>query len=247
MDVKLFLYYLFIFTGAFFSAAEGYFVGKKKGLPSKPLKIYIALALTLGIFGAVLMGQIQNFVMSLTGLPYYISRMRIFGGLLFTPLLMYFPVKYTAGDFSLVSDIIAPGAYLILGFSKIGCAIYGCCYGTECSFGVTTPFEKHTVFPVQLLESLLCFILFGVMFYIVTKNKHRKGEAYPTVLILYGAIRFFVEFLRYYPEAEKTYFFGISFWQMVSVLTVLVGGIWLICKCVEKNRGSQNMLPPCEE
>lgn len=247
MDIKLVIYYFCIAFGAVMSAAVGYFLGKKRGLPVKTVKIYISLALVFGIAGAVFMGQIQNFVMSLTGLPYYISRMRIFGGLLFTPLLIYLPVKYLAGDFSLITDILTPGAYLLLAFSKIGCAVYGCCYGIECSFGIATQFEDHTVFPVQLLESILYFLLFCVMYFFMTKKKHRKGTAYPLSLILYGVMRFFVEFLRHYPEAEKTFFAGVNFWQAVSIVTVIIGAVWFIHKHHGRNRGLQISTKPCEE
>lgn len=247
MDIKLIIYYLCILFGAAASAVLDYFLGKQKGLTGKTLKIYISLALVFGFFGAVLMGQIQNFIMSLTGLPYFVSRMRIFGGLLFMPVFMYFSVKYLAGDFALVTDVFAPGTYLLLGFSKIGCAVYGCCYGIECSFGVTTRFEEHTVFPVQLLESVLCFLLFGVICFLVTKKKHRKGTAYPLSLILYGVMRFFVEFLRYYPEAEKTFFLGVNFWQAVSIVTVIIGAVWFIHKHRGRNRGLQISTKPCEE
>ncbi len=237
MDIKLLLYYFFILAGAVFSGASGYFTGRKKGLVERPLKVFICLALFFGVIGAVAMGQLQNFIMSLTGLPYFISRMRIFGGLLLVPVLLYFPVKYLAGDFALVSDIIAPGAYLILAFSKLGCAVYGCCYGIEWEYGVPSRFEDHLCFPVQLLESVLCFIIYGSIIYLVIKNKHRKGTAYPIALILYGVIRFFVEFLRYYPEAEKACFFGISFWQVFSVIAVLVGIIWLTAASRARSRG----------
>lgn len=247
MDIKLIIYYLCILTGAVASALEGYYLGKKQGFSQRTLKIYIALALVMGLFGAVAMGQIQNFIMSLTGLTYYPARMRIFGGLLFTPLLIYFPVKYLAGDYSQVMDIISPGTYLLLGFSKIGCAVYGCCYGIECSFGVPTPFEEHLCFPVQLLECVLCFVLFCFLYIFVTKIKHRKGITYPLGLILYGVIRFFVEFLRYYPEAERTYFFGMNFWQAVSIVTVVYGVIRLIYTYRGKNRGQQKSDAPCEE
>lgn len=247
MDIKLIIYYLCIFSGAVLSAFVGYFIGKKNGFTGKTLKIYISLALVFGFSGAVIMGQIQNFVMSLTGLPFYPSRMRIFGGLLFTPVFMYFSVKYLAGDFSLVTDIFSPGIYLLLGFSKIGCAVYGCCYGIQCTPGVSTQFEEHTVFPVQLFESILCFILFGVMYFLVTKKKHRKGTAYPLSLILYGVMRFFVEFLRYYPEAERTYFFGMNFWQTVSVVTILFGIIWFIHKHLGRSRDLQISDKPYEE
>ncbi len=247
MDSKLIIYYLCILTGAVVSALEGYYLGKKQNLSVNTLKIYISLALVIGIFSAFIMGQLQNFIMSLTGLPYYPSRMRIFGGLLFTPLLIYYPVKHLAGDFLQVTEIFTPGTYLLLGFSKIGCAVYGCCYGVKCSFGVPTPFEEHLCFPVQLLESLMCIIIFFVMHIFVTKIKHRKGIACPAGLILYGVVRFFVEFLRYYPEAERTYFLGMSFWQAVSIITVIIGAVWLIYIHYGNSRGLQKRNKPCEE
>lgn len=225
MDVRLLLYWLFILTGAAASGISGYITGRKKGLPPSAVRIVIISALLFGVFGAFMMGQMQNFIMSLTGLPFNESRMRIFGGLLFTPLFMLFVVKYIAGDFALVSDVIAPGAYLILGFSKIGCAVYGCCYGIPWEYGVPSRFENHLCFPVQLLESVLCFLLYGLMLYLVLRGRLKKGTAYGVTLILYGTVRFFVEFLRYYPEAEKGLFFGMSFWQAVSIAAVIAGAL----------------------
>ncbi len=228
MDIKLVIYYLAIAVGGVLSAIVGYHLGKKRELPLKPLKIFLFLALFFGFFGAFLMGQLQNFVMSLTGLSYNISRMRIFGGLLFMPLFLYLPVKYLAGDFKLITDIFAPGAFLILGCSKIGCAVYGCCYGIPWEFGVPSPFENHLCFPVQALESVLCFALFGVIYLLYTADRLKKGTAYPVSLILYGVVRFFAEFLRFYPEAHRTYFLGVNFWQLISVITVITGISWMI-------------------
>lgn len=236
MDIKLIIYYLCIASGGLSAAVADYRLGRKKELPKKTLKMFLVLALFFGFFGAWLMGQTQNFIMSLTGLPYSISRMRIFGGLLFTPVFLYFPVKYLAGDFRLISDIIAPGAFLILGCSKIGCAIYGCCYGIPFSHGVSTPFEEHLCFPVQALESVLCFVLFAAVYYLFTTNRLKKGALYPLSLILYGTVRFLVEFLRYYPEAEKTYFFGINFWQAVSIISIFTGIIWTAVTVKTKSR-----------
>lgn len=236
MDTKLLIYYLCIALGSVLSAISGYRLGKKSKIPPKPLKTFICLALIFGFFGAWLMGQLQNFVMELTGLPYNVSRMRIFGGLLFTPLFLYFPVKYLAGDFRLISDILSPGAFLILGCSKIGCAVYGCCYGIPFEHGVATPFENHLCFPVQALESVLCFVLFGITYLLFTKNLLKKATLYPISLILYSAVRFFVEFLRYYPEAEKTYFLGINFWQAVSLICLISGIIWAVSIAARKTK-----------
>ena len=233
MDIKLLLYYLSIALGGVLSAISGYRLGKKGGLPEKPLKVFIALALFFGFSGVLLMGQLQNFIMSLTGLEYSVSRMRIFGGLLFTPLFMYLPVRYFAGDFRYITDILAPGAYLILGCSKIGCAIYGCCYGIKWEYGVATPFEEHLCFPVQLLEALLCFLLFGAVYLLFTRSRLKKGTVYPVGLILYGVVRFLAEYLRFYPEDHLTFFFGVSFWQMISVVTIASGVVWLIILSVK--------------
>ncbi len=227
MNIRLLIYYLAIAVGGVLAAICGYHLGRKRELTPKPLKIFLFLALFFGFFGAFLMGQLQNFIMSLTGLAYNVSRMRIFGGLLFTPLLLYIPVRYLAGDFKLITDIFAPGAFLILGCSKIGCAVYGCCYGIPWEYGVPSPFENHLCFPVQALESVLCFALFGIVYLIYTKNRLGKGTAYPVSLILYGVVRFLAEYLRFYPEDHRTYFLGVSFWQLISVITVISGILWL--------------------
>ena len=228
MDIKLVIYYLCIAAGGVLSAVIGYNFGRKSGFQKDTLRTYIGFGLLSGIFSAFLMGQLQNFIMSLTGLQFELSRMRIFGGLLFMPLFLYLPAKHLAGDFRLLTDIFAPGTFLILGCSKIGCAVYGCCYGIPWEHGVPSAFENHLCFPVQALEAVLCFALFVLMYMLYAKNRLKKGTAYPTGLILYGIVRFLCEYLRYYPEAHRTYFLGVNFWQLVSIITVITGFVWLM-------------------
>lgn len=239
MDVKLIIYYLCIALGGVASAVINLISGKRAGIPPKAVKIYVAIGIVTGVFSALLMGQLQNLVMGLTGLPYYPARLRIFGALLFLPVWFYIPVKYMGGDFHKVLDVLSAGIYAMLGISKIGCAVYGCCYGIECSFGVVTPFEEHTVFPVQLLECVLSLVIAALMFILVHRKGYRKGTVYPLSLIIYGIMRFAVEFLRYYPEAEKTYFAGINFWQAVSLICILTGTIWLTYILLKQRKNTQ--------
>lgn len=241
MDIKLIIYYICIAFGAAASCLIGYSLGKKSGFSSHTIKTYISLALVIGIFCALLMGQLQNFIMELTGLPYYPSRLRIFGALLFMPVLFYFPVKILGGDFNKVTDVFAPGTYAMLGISKIGCAVYGCCYGIACTPGVTTQFEEHTVFPVQLLECVLTLIICLALVFFLRSRKAVKGSIYPLSLIIYSVMRFFAEYLRYYPEAEKNLFFGFSFWQMISLISIAAGSLWLTVVLIilkKKNRNA---------
>ncbi len=239
MDIRLIIYYLCIALGGAASAVINLISGKKAGFSPKAVRIYVAIGIIIGIFSALLMGQLQNFIMGLTGLPYYPARLRIFGALLFLPIWFYFPVKYLGGDFHRVLDVLSAGIYAMLGISKIGCAVYGCCYGIECAVGVSTPFAEHSVFPVQLLECILSLIISAAMLILVHRKSYRRGTVYPLSLIIYGIMRFMVEFLRYYPEAEKTYFFGINFWQTVALICIATGAGWLTYILLKQKEGSK--------
>ena len=233
MDIKLVIYYLCIAAGGVLSAVIGYNFGRKSGFQKDTLRTYIGFGLLSGIFSAFLMGQLQNFIMSQTGLDFYPNRLRIFGALLFLPLCFFVLTRLIGGDFGKVTDIFTAGTFVMLGFSKIGCAVYGCCYGIPFEHGVTTPFQEFRAFPVQLLECALCLITALIAFLIFRNKKHRKGTVYPISLILYGVMRFFAEFLRYYPEEERSYFFGINFWQMICVISILFAAV-LLCPAIKQ-------------
>lgn len=248
MDIRLVIYYLCIGLGAGISAVTGYTGAKRLGYAKKTIAVYITYGIFTGLLSALFMGQLQNFVMSLTPFEYNPSRLRIFGALLFLPVWLYFLAKYREDDYGELLDVFSAGTYGMLGISKIGCAVYGCCYGIEFVHGVSTPFETHSVFPVQLLECVLSLIIAVVIYIVANNKKHRKGTVYPISLILYGVMRFFVEYLRYYPEAERTYFFGVNLWQFISMVTVMVGFLWLSAYIHRgNNRDSQTEVLQCEE
>ena len=47
------------------------------------------------------------------------------------------------------------------------------------------------------------------------------------------------EFLRYYPEAEKTYFLGVNFWQAVALICIATGTAWLLLITTKRKRNSK--------
>ena len=84
---------------------------------------------------------------------------------------------------------------LIYSFTKIACAINGCCNGIFYNgpFAITYPhFSDKSVFPVQILEVIVFFILF----LFCNKNKNRKDITYITLLFI-SIFKYLVEFLRY--------------------------------------------------
>ena len=138
-------------------------------------------------------------------------------------------------------DLHAVGTAMALGFAKIGCFSYGCCYGIVCDSGFVNRLTGQTVFPVQLVEALCCFVLAAVLMYLAHKGKC-KGFLFPVAQIAYSVPRFFLEFLRHYDYAvEGDILLNLSMWQLFSVLTVFVGVVWLLLARKNKAEKQTNL------
>ena len=111
-------------------------------------------------------------------------------------------------------------------FGRIGCFLAGCCFGKETSceyIGVTFP--EHSIpyyhyggnviiHPTQLYEALgLIVILYFI------RNKQNKISPY---LIMYGSMRFAIEFLRN-DDRGMLWITDLSPSQMFSILFIMIG------------------------
>ena len=119
-----------------------------------------------------------------------------------------------------------PVVPLIHGIGRIGCFCAGCCYGIPWDPPVgmlfsASPAAPHDVylFPVQLLEAGLNFILFAVMMGIF--HKPRKIPAVGVYLIGYGIVRLICERFRY--DEVRGFFLGLSTSQWISILVIPAG------------------------
>jgi len=105
------------------------------------------------------------------------------------------------------ADIIGPALALGHGFGRIGCFAAGCCYGRACAhpWGIAfhndyshelTGIPQGTpLHPTQLYESVLNFLNFGILFFVLRRKKF-DGQVFPLYIVNYSIIRFFVEFYR---------------------------------------------------
>lgn len=94
----------------------------------------------------------------------------------------------------------------------------GCCYGIPCNFGfamVTDP--EVTRFPIQLVESLCCFVIFVML--LVIEKKNRSVKLIYVYLISYAMVRFGLEFFR--GDAVRGFFmcFSTSQWISLGILS----------------------------
>lgn len=129
---------------------------------------------------------------------------------------------------------------LVHSFGRIGCFCAGCCYGIRYDgpFSVIYTHPLSTVpvgvgiFPVQLLESFLLFVLSMVLLVLLVKGKKHIFCYY---LISYGVIRFCTEMLRF--DYERGFIFGMSVSQFISIILIVLTIIYLIVvKILEKRK-----------
>ncbi len=129
-------------------------------------------------------------------------------------------------------DITLMGIGVFLFMGRIGCFSVGCCHGRLGSAGVKYT-EAHVaegfhqqfvgipVFPIQLVESAFVFATVLIGSYTIL-NGFLPGTALLIYTVIYGAVRFVLEYYR--GDAERSYWLGFSEaqWTTLGVFAVTV-------------------------
>ncbi len=229
MNKYLAFYYGFIGLGFLFGSAYLFLVRKKYDISKKESVLFALTGLCASLFGAILMAFLYNelILFASGGAIFAASRLRLFGILLFSPFIIKGIHAIGKQNADIPLDLHAVGTAIALGFAKIGCFFYGCCYGIAVEHGIVNRLTGQTAFPVQLTEAACCFVLATVLICLAHKGKC-KGLLFPIAQIAYSVPRFFLEFLRHYDYAvEGDIFLHLSVWQWFAVLTTLIGILWL--------------------
>lgn len=150
-----------------------------------------------------------------------------YGGLIGAIIGAYFYCRRYKLDFIAVLDLLAPSVPLIHGFGRLGCFSAGCCYGIKYDGPLHVVFHDAigapngiALLPIQLIESLINFILFLIL--IIYARKLRKpGRVIGLYLIFYSIIRFILEFYR--GDYARGTFLNLSTSQWISLPLLLVG------------------------
>ena len=137
-------------------------------------------------------------------------------------------------------DTYTPVIALVHSLGRIACFLGGCCFGivSDLPWAVLYPSDSPAylehlsqgkilsgnnyslpVHPVQLYESIFCFILFIILLRLINKKK-TGGLLFCGYIICYAMLRFFMEFLR--DDYQLSAYF-LSLPQILSVLFITVG------------------------
>lgn len=135
-------------------------------------------------------------------------------------------------DFLRFFDTLMPSVALAQGFGRIGCLLAGCCYGKETNSAFSITFHDSgfapngvALIPTQIYSSILDFIHYGILLFILKKQK-KDGETAAAYLIFYSAGRFVLEFFR--GDLARGSVGALSTSQFISLFTFVAGIVLLL-------------------
>lgn len=150
-----------------------------------------------------------------------------YGGLFGSFLALWIYCRCCGLQFFEMARIMLPAFPLIHGFGRIGCFCMGCCYGrrTQCILGVTYSLSEIApngvkLIPVQLYEAFAELILFALLTIMSYKGENGRKMC-GTYLILYGLLRFVLEFFR--GDDYRGFIACMSVSQLYSIVSVAAG------------------------
>jgi phosphatidylglycerol:prolipoprotein diacylglycerol transferase len=160
-----------------------------------------------------------------------------YGGFILALVFAFFYMRAQHLPALATSDIFAPGLAIGHGIGRLGCFAAGCCWGkpthlpwavtftnTDATTGVPLGVPLH---PTQLYEAFaegnICLVLVARL-----RRPHGDGQIIGLYGLLYGLVRFGVEFLRDH-DALNPFGGPFTLEQWIS-LAVAAAGAWLVTR-----------------
>lgn len=125
---------------------------------------------------------------------------------------------------ALIADVVVIPITIGLGLGRIGNFINQELYGTvtRLPWGMQFPGAEGLRHPIQLYDFTLMMIVAAILFWNL-KRASSVGKNCALFLLLYGIVRFMLEFIR---EQHGVFFWGLSEGQWLTI-PIMVAGVWL--------------------
>ena len=165
---------------------------------------------------------------------YGIAGLNLYGGIIGAIIGSFIYMRIRKIPVFRTYDLFAPTVGLGLIFTRIGCFLNGCCFGTptDLPWGVTFPeesipwyvFGSVPIHPAQLYSSLYGLILF-IFLHWRLKHKHFDGQVIALLLMVEAVFRYAIEYVRYYEEEMHVHFLGMdpTYNHLISISLFLLG------------------------
>ncbi len=208
-------YSFFVGLGIFAGLMYYFFSLKREGQVSEGAVKIVFSGLFFGMIGSKI-----PLIFEGQGIEHVIYGKSIVGGLV-GGMFGVIAIKRFLGIKLRLGNVIAPSIALGMSIGRFGCFFNGCCFGivstVGCDFG-----DGQLRLPTQLFEVMFHFIAFIMLVYYKNRVK-TPGILFKIYILAYFVFRFFIEFIRENPEV----YFGLSIYQIISLLGVLYMGVVL--------------------
>lgn len=157
-----------------------------------------------------------------------------YGGLIGASLAVLIWMKVKHLPVWKTADVLAPSIALGSAFGRIGCLMYGCCYGRECHlpWAITYPqtgdhrLPTTPVHPTQLYDSALSLLLYVALAQLY-RRKPFHGSVFAAYLVGYAITRSISELFR--GDYPHFYFGWVTPAHLLSVPVFIVGLVlWFV-------------------
>lgn len=208
-------YYLLLALSIGTLAMLGVLLLARKWVPIQrgKLVLYSVLLTACGFASVKLMYFIENGEWN--GLSF-------FGAVLFEPLFIYLLSLLLRERWTTLLDLGAPSISVMQAIMKLECLRSGCCRGRLVYTDPAT--GKELFFPSREVELLAALLIAGLLLFLIAKGKH-LGNIYPIYMILYGAVRFVLNWFRKFRPAFVWLLPAGNFWALIALVS---GLIWLM-------------------
>lgn len=181
----------------------------------------------------------------------------------------WFGLKQRGLPFWVFADFVLPYLPLAQAFGRVGCFFKGCCFGMRCDalpwairFPKDSPaFIAHAlrypelsyqtdswsfpVHPTQLYSAVGLFMIVGTLLLVRKYWKLFDGICLPMYFILYGVMRFIVEFFRGDGNPRNLGWDILSNQQMFCLLFIAIGVVVFVFRYRQRGApSSRNGGPP---
>lgn len=150
------------------------------------------------------------------------------GGLIISALCTAYFIRRRGLSIPIVADALGPALMLGYGIGRLGCQLSGdgdygapttSIFGMSYSTGYIPTPPGQFVYPTPFFESLMAFASLYILLKLEREKHLRPGKRFAAMMILMGACRFLIEFIRVEPMMA----IGITEAQLVSIILVGIG------------------------
>ena len=241
--LKISLYGILVAVGVLLGYLLAIRNAKKEGLPLKSVDNTFLLAIVFGLIGSRLayaFEHTEEFKSIVDFFAIWKGGVSFYGGLIGGIIGVILGIKIYNLPIWKSADVASVSLPLAHFFGRLGCTSAGCCYGKPFVYANSNEvgihftdkfpffyvvFPKGSVappftplYPTQIMEAIGNLLIFLIVFY-AFKRKPFDGFVFSLYLLLYGSLRFTLEFYR--GVTPPIAGIGLTWNQVVSLMLIL--------------------------